>query len=152
MRALACVVVLAFLGCNQQRELAPGQIWSYDNRAGEGASTVQILHIQKGTPMGDVYFVSVRALNVKRIKRQTIQFTELSPLVFTHDALARSLTTYQWSQTVDRPYLKQLDLWLREARDGRAVDRTFSVPLKDALNLLESDQPDVEKKLFEGVT
>ena len=152
MRALAFATLLGLFGCGQQRELAPGQVWSYDNRPGEGASTVQILHIQRGTPIGDVYFVSVHALNVKRIKRQTIQYSEVSPLVFTHDALTRSLTTYLWSQGVDRPYLKQLDLWLREARDGRAADRTFSVPLKDALNQIESDQPDVEKRLFEGVS
>jgi hypothetical protein len=62
------------------------------------------------------------------------------------------LGTYQWSQNVDRSYLKQLDFWLREARDGRAADRTFSVPVKEALNQIESDRPDAEKRLFEGVS
>lgn len=152
-RALALAALLALWGCNtQERDLAVGQVWSYDNRPGEGASTLQILHVERGTPLGDVYFVSVHALKVKRIKRQTVQFSEVSPLVFTHDALKRSLTAYRWSQKVDRPHLKQLDLWLREAREGRASDRTFSIPLKDALDLLESDQADAEKRLFEGVS
>ena len=149
--ALAVVAILGLSGCNQQRELAPGQIWSYDNRPGEGASTIQILHIERGTPVGDVYFVSVRALDVKRLGRK-IRATEVWPLVFTQDALTHSLGTYQWSQNVDRSYLKQLDFWLREARDGRAADRTFSVPVKEALNQIESDRPDAEKRLFDGVS
>ena len=147
--ALALVAVLGLAGCNQHRELAPGQIWSYDNRPGEGASTIQILHIERGTPVGDVYFVSVRALDVKRLGRK-IRHTEVWPLVFTKEALARSLGTYQWSQNVDRSYLKPLEFWLREARAGRAADRTFSVPVKEALNEIESERPDAEKRLFEG--
>jgi hypothetical protein len=149
--ALALGVVLGVAGCSQQRELAPGQVWSYDNRPGEGASTIQILHIERGTPVGDVYFVSVRALDVKRLGRK-IRHTEVWPLAFTQEALTRSLGTYQWSQTVDRSYLKQLDFWLREARNGRAADRTFSVPVKEALNEIESERPDAEKRLFEGVS
>jgi hypothetical protein len=145
---LALLFVLGLAaGCNQQRDFAPGQIWSYDNRPGEGASTIQILHIERNTPLGDVYFVSVRALDVKRLGRK-IRSTEVWPLVFTHEALRRSLRSYQWSQTVDRSYLKQLDIWLREARDGRAAERTFSVPVNEALNQIESDRPDAEKRLF----
>jgi hypothetical protein len=149
--ALALVATLGLPGCNQQRDLAPGQIWSYDNRPGEGASTIQILHIERGTPVGDVYFVSVRALDVKHLGRKIVH-TEVWPLVFTQDALTRSLGTYQWSQNVDRSYLKQLDFWLREARDGRAADRTFSVPVKEALNQIENGRPDAEKRLFEGAS
>jgi hypothetical protein len=151
LSALVLIAALGLPGCNQQRELAPGQIWSYDNRPGEGASTLQILHIERGTPVGDVYFVSVRALDVKRLGRK-IRHTEVWPLVFTRDALTGSLGSYQWSQKVDRSYLRQLDYWLREARDGRAADRTFSVPVKDALNQIENDRPDAEKRLFEGVS
>lgn len=152
MRALAVAALLGLLfGCSQQRELSAGQIWSYDNRPGEGASTIQILHVERGTPVGDVYFVSVRALDVKHLGRK-IRATEVWPLVFTQDALTRSLGTYQWSQKVDRSYLKQLDFWLREARDGRAADRTFNVSVKEALNQIESDLPDAAKRLFEGVS
>jgi hypothetical protein len=144
-------VVIFFAACTKQRPLEPGQIWSYDNRPGEGASTIQILHIERGTPVGDVYFVGVRALDVKRLGRK-IRTTEVWPLVFTQEALTRSLGTYQWSQKVDRSYLKQLDFWLREARDGRAADRTFNVTVKEALNEIEADRPDAEKRLFEGVS
>jgi hypothetical protein len=150
-RGLSLLVALCLAaGCSQQRDLAPGQIWSYHNRPGEGASTIQILHIERNTPLGDVYFVSVRALDVKRLGRK-ISATEVWPLVFTHEALARSLRSYQWSQTVDRSYVKQLDMWLREARDGRAAERTFSVPVNEALKQIESDRPDAEKRLFEGL-
>jgi hypothetical protein len=149
---LSLLVALSLAaGCNQQRDLAPGQIWSYDNRPGEGASTIQILHIERNTLLGDVCFVSVRALDVKRLGRK-ISTTEVWPLVFTHEALARSLRSYQWSQTVDRSYVKQLDMWLREARDGRAAERTFSVPVSEALKQIESDRPDAEKRLFEGLS
>ena len=147
---VALMAVLGIAACTQQRELAPGQIWSYDTRPGEGASTIQILHIERGTPVGDVYFVSVRALDVKRLGRK-IRATEVWPLVFTQDALTRSLTRFQWSQKVDRSYLKQLDYWLHEARDGRATERTFSVPVKDALKELELERPDAEKRLFGDV-
>ena len=151
LRDLSFLFVLGLAaGCNQQRDLAPGQIWSYDNRPGEGASTIQILHIERNTPLGDVYFVSVRALDVRRLRRR-IRATEVWPLVFTHDALTRSLRSYQWSQTVDRSYLKQLDIWLREARDGRAGELTFSVPVSEALNQIETDRPDAEKRLFGGL-
>ena len=130
--------------------MAPGQIWGYDTRPGEGASTIQILHIERGTPLGDVYFVQVRALDVKRLGR-FIQFAEVSPLVFTHDALRGSLRSYQWSQTVDRPYLKQLDIWLREAREGRAAERTFNIPVKDALEHFDNDRPGADRRRFAEV-
>jgi hypothetical protein len=147
---IALVAVLGIVACTQQQQLAPGQIWSYDTRPGEGASTIQILHIERGTPIGDVYFVSVRALDVKRLGRK-IRATEVWPLVFTQDALTRSLRSFQWSEKVDRSYLKQLDHWLREARDGRATERTFSLPVKDALKEIELERPDAEKRLFGDV-
>jgi len=143
-------LALSLCACQQPRELAPGQIWGYDNRAGEGASTIQILYIERGTLLGDVYFVSVRALDVKRLGRK-IRTTEVWPLAFTREALTISLRNYQWSEKVNRPYLKQLDLWLLEARDGRAPERTFTVPIKDALNQIESDQPEGEKRRFAEV-
>lgn len=65
--------------------------------------------------------------------------------------LAACLRRYQWSQAVDRPHLKQLDLWLREAREGRASERAFSIPVKDALQQIESDQPEVDKRRFAEV-
>jgi hypothetical protein len=147
---IALMGVLGIAACTQQRELAPGQIWGYDTRPGEGASTIQILHIERNTPVGDVYFVSVRALDVKRLGRK-IRATEVWPLVFTQDALTRSLTRFQWSEKVNHSYLKQLDYWLREARDGRAAERTFSVPVKDALKDIELERPDAEKRLFGDV-
>jgi hypothetical protein len=144
---VALLAVLGIAACTEQRDLVPGQIWSYDTRPGEGASTIQILHIERGTPLGDVCFVSVRALDAKRLGRKT-RATEAWPLVFTQDALTRSLTRFQWSEKVNRSYLKQLDFWLREARDGRAAERTFSVPVKDALKDIELERPDAEKRLF----
>ncbi len=148
-RNFAIVAASLCLGACEQppRVLKPGQVWSYDNRPGEGASTVQILHIEKGTPLGDVYFVNVRALDVRRLGRK-IRTTEIWPLVFTHDALANSLRNHQWDQPVDRPYLKQLDYWLREAREGRAAHRTFGIPLKEALDQIQHERPDAERRLF----
>ncbi|HZW13419.1 MAG TPA: hypothetical protein VFF81_09545 [Noviherbaspirillum sp.] len=137
-------------GCQQQRELAPGQIWSYDARSGEGASTIQILHIERGTPLGDVYFVSVRALDVHRLGRK-MHTTDVWPLVFTHEALTGSLGNFQWSQAVDLPYRKHLDLWLQEARAGRAKERTFSIPVKDALHEIERDLPEADKRRLSEV-
>lgn len=148
LHLLAVVLLLCVVsGCQKQRELAPGQIWSYDTRPGEGASTIQILHVERGTPLGDVYFVSVRALDVKRLGRK-IRSTEVWPLVFTREALAHSLTSYQWSQKVDRSFLNQLDHWLLEAREGHAAERTFSVPVKEALHQIEIDVPDTDKRRF----
>ena len=135
------------VGCQQPRELAPGQVWSYDTRPREGASTIVILHIERGTPIGDVYFVSVRALNA-RSDGMRIRSTEVWPLVFTHEALKRSLTSYQWGEKMNRPYLKQLDLWLREAREGHAAQRTFAIPVKEALDQIDLGRPGVDKRLF----
>src|SRR5215470_7213968 len=134
-------------GCNRAPELAPGQIWSYDSRPGEGASTIQLLHIERDTPIGEVVFVSVRALDVKRLGRR-IQTTEVWPLVFTREALNRSLRSCQWTEKVNRAYLKQLDTWWLAAREGRASDRTFSVSVKDALVEIELDRPGVDKRAF----
>lgn len=53
---------------------------------------------------------------------------------------------HQWSQKVDRPYSKQLDLWQREARGGYAAERTFAVPVKEALQALKIDRLDAEKR------
>lgn len=144
-------VLLALLSaCQQSRELTPGQIWAYDNRSGEGASTIEILHIERGTPLGDVYFVSVKALDVHRLGRK-ISTTEIWPLVFTRDALTKSLRSYQWSQKVDRSYFRHLDFWLREAREGRAAERTFDVPVKEALDQLQEGRPDAERRLLGDV-
>src|SRR3954466_11307222 len=150
-----CLVLLTALisllsACQQSRELAPGQIWAYDNRSGEGASTIEILHIEPATPLGEVYFVSVKALDVHRLGRK-ISTTEVWPLAFTREALTKSLRTYQWSQKVDRSYFKQLDFWWREAREGRAGERTFNVPVKEALDQIQSGQPDAERRLFGDV-
>jgi hypothetical protein len=151
VRCLALVLLaLSLCACQQSRELAPGQIWGYDNRSREGASTIQILHIEHGTPLGDVYFVSVRALDA-RLLGSKIRATEVWPLAFTHDALARSLRSYQWSEKVNRPYLKQLDVWLREAREGRAAERTFNIPIKEALDQIRTERPDAEKRRFSEV-
>ena len=150
-RWLVAVVAFALLSaCQQSQELAAGQVWSYDTRSGEGASTIEILHIERGTSLGDVYFVSVRALDVRRLGRK-IRATEIWPLVFTHEALAKSLRSYQWAQKVDRSYLKHLDYWLREAHAGRAAERTFNVPIKEALEQIEAGRPDAEKRLFGDV-
>jgi hypothetical protein len=147
-RILAVASALALLGaCQQPQELKPGQVWGYDNRAGEGASTILILHIEKATPIGDVYFVSVRALDVRRLGRK-IRTTEVWPLAFTRDALARSLRSHQWDQPIDRQFFKYLDLWLREARDGRAAERTFGVPIKEALDQIEAEHPGFDKRLL----
>lgn len=147
----ALAVSLTLLSaCQQSRELAPGQIWAYDNRPGEGASTIEILHIERGTPLGDVYFVSVKALDVHRLGRK-LSTTEVWPLVFTHEALSKSLRSYQWSQKVDRSYFKQLDFWLREAREGRAAERTFDVPVKEALDQIQNGRPDAERRLLGDV-
>jgi len=148
-RSLLIVAAMACLAACQPpvRELAAGQVWSYDNRSGEGASTVEILHIEHGTPVGDVYFVAIRALNVRTTGRW-LRSREIWPLVFTHDALKASLRNYQWEQKVEHTYLKQLDFWLREARAGRAAERTFNVPVKEALDQIESERPGTEKRLF----
>ena len=147
-RAVVLVLAILHLGaCEQTREIRPGQLWSYDNRPGESASTVLILHIEKGTTLGDVYFVSIRALDVRRLGRK-IRTTEIWPLVFTRDALIKSLRNHQWDQPVDKPHLKQLDFWLREARDGRASDRTFGVPIKEALDQIQTERPDAERRLL----
>jgi hypothetical protein len=150
---LTALLSLCVVGCEQPPppELNPGQVWSYDNRSGEGASTVLILHVEKNTPLGDVYFVSVRALDVRRLGRK-IRTTEIWPLAFTRDALTASLRSRQWNQPIDRPFLKQLDFWLREARDGRAADRTFGVPVKEALDQIHLEKPGSERRLlFETV-
>lgn len=147
-RAFAFVFTsLCLSACQQPQEVKPGQVWGYDNRSGEGASTVLILHIEKGTPLGDVYFVSVRALDVRRLGRK-IRSTEIWPLAFTREALAKSLRNHQWDQPIDRPYLKQLDSWLRDARQGKAAERTFSVPVKEALDQIQSERPESEKRMF----
>ena len=146
-RFFALAALLCFGACQQPVEFKPGQVWSYDNRSGEGASTIQILHIEKATPIGDVYFVSVRALDVRRLGRK-IRSTEVWPLVFTREALTSSLRNHQWDQPVDRPYLKQLDRWQRDAREGKAIHRTFSVPVKEALDQIHTDHPDSEKRIF----
>jgi hypothetical protein len=149
-RIVAALGCAAVAGCAKSKELEIGQIWSYDNRAGEQASTIQILHIEKGTPVGDVIFVSVRALDVKRLGRR-IRTTEVWPLVFTREALTASLKSYQWSEKVNRPYLKYLDLWWKETREGRVDDRTFRVPIKEALAEIEAERPGADKRSFSEV-
>lgn len=49
---------------------------------------------------------------------------------------------------MERSYLKQLDAWWRDAREGRAADRTFNVPVKEALMEIENDRPGADKRSF----
>jgi len=146
-RLLALGLALMLAACSKPAEFAPGQIWSYKTRSGEGASTVQVLHIERDTPIGEVIFVSVRALDVKRTGRK-LRTTEIWPLAFTRDALTKSVTTLQWSEKVERPYLKQLDLWWRDARDGKAAERTFGVLVSDALDEIDAERAGADKRSF----
>jgi hypothetical protein len=68
--------------------------------------------------------------------------------VFTRDALTSSLTSYQYSEPVKRPFLRQLDLWNTAAREGKAAERTFTVPVGEALNDIENERPDAARKRF----
>lgn len=147
---LAAGLALFAVSCGKPPDFVAGQVWSYNTRTGEGASTVQVLHIERDTPVGDVIFVSVRALDARRVGRK-IQSTEIWPLAFTRDALQKSVTTLQWSETVQRPYLKQLDLWWRDAREGKAAERTFSVPVKEALEEIEAERAGADKRRFAEV-
>jgi len=135
-------------GCGKPPELAPGQIWSYRARPREGASTVQILHIERGTVLGDIVIVSVRGLTSG--KGGSLWATEIWPLVFTRDALDKSLTTYQYSEPVRRSFLDKLDRWNTGARAGRAAaeERTFLVTVAEALNEIEIDKPGAAKRRF----
>jgi hypothetical protein len=148
LAAGAALLVGPLAGCGKPPELAPGQVWSYRTRPREGASTVQVLHIERGTPLGDVIVVSVRGLSSG--KGGTLWATEIWPLVFTREALEKSLTTYQYSEPVRRSFLDKLDRWNAAARAGRAAaeERTFLVTVAEALNDIDIGRPGAARKRF----
>lgn len=146
--ASAALLAAPLLGCGKPPVLAPGQVWSYKTRPREGASTVQILHIEPGTPLGDVMVVSVRGLSSGKGGR--LWATEIWPLMFTREALEKSLTTYQYSEPVRRSFLDKLDRWNTAARAGRAAaeERTFLVTVAEALNDIDIERPGAARKRF----
>ena len=80
------VLVTAIVGCRAAPDLADGQVWSYKTRAGEGASTIQVLHIEPATALGDIVFVSIRGVHEEKPGGGKLRVAEVWPIAFTRDA------------------------------------------------------------------
>ena len=118
--------------------LAEGQTWTVKSRPSDGATTVTLLHIEHGTPLGDIAIVSINnAVITLPDKRQT---NGIMTVVFTLDAVKQSLKDFQFNQGREIRWQADLDAWKQLAARGRAAEFTYTMPLAQALDAFEHGQ------------
>ena len=136
IKALLAVVFI-LVGCTPPKppELAAGQTWSVDSRRGDGATTVTVLHLEPTSPFGPVAVVSVNNVVLKVPDKRTVN--GIQPVFFTLQALKNSLTTFEVNQTRALPYESYLLRWSEVVKGDMGEKYVFSVPVKEALDMIE---------------
>lgn len=115
--------------------VAAGQTWLVHARPADGATTVTILHIEAGTTIGDVAFVSINnAVIALPDKRQT---NKIWPVAFALDALKSSLKEFQFNQGTSLGFETHVEAWKAKAASGEADRFTYKLPVAQALDLFE---------------
>ena len=132
---LAALLILA--GCTPPKppELAAGQTWSVESRRGDGASSVTVLHLEPTSPFGPVAVVSINNVVLKVPHMGTVN--GIQPVFFTLPALKNSLTTFEANQTRALPYESYLVRWREVVKGDVGEKYVFSVPVKEALDMIE---------------
>jgi len=118
--------------------LAEGQTWTVKSRPSDGATTMTLLHIEHGTPLGDIAVVSINnAVITLPDKRQANQ---IWTVIFTLDAVKQSLKDFQFNQGRKISWEADLEAWKQLAARGRAAEFTYTMPLAQALDAFEHGQ------------
>ncbi len=106
----------------------PGQVWSYQTRPGESASTLTILQVDRTEKLGAIVHVRVDGLNAHNSRGELVPFIEHMP--FTRDAML--LSTVQLLRTEDKiPSLEGYETW-RSKCGG-----VYSISVADAVSVTE---------------
>lgn len=110
------------------KKFKPGQVWSYDNRPGESASTLTILRVDSGEKVGIIIQVRVDGLKMHNPRGELVPSIEHMP--FSRDSMLLSVNHLLKSdQPV--PTLEGLDQWRSDCGG------VYKIAVRDAVDVAE---------------
>jgi hypothetical protein len=110
------------------KKFKPGQIWSYETRPGESASTVTILRIDLKSKIGIVVHVRVDGLLAHNPRGDVVPSVEHMP--FTRDAMLLSVKRLLKADQ-PLPTLEGLERWQADCGG------VYTISIRDAVDVME---------------
>ncbi|WP_263376549.1 hypothetical protein [Granulicella aggregans] len=110
------------------KKFKPGQVWSYETRPGESASTVTILRIDVESKIGVVVHVRVDGLLAHNPRGDVVPSVEHMP--FTRDAMLVSVN-HLLKADQPLPTLEGLERWQADCGG------VYTISIRDAVDVME---------------
>lgn len=116
-----------------RRVYRPGQVWRYNTRPGEEASTATVLRVDEHPVLGEIVHLAVDGLRLSATNEHAVNDVRHMP--FAAQALASSLTTVLMTAESLPEFEDGYAMW-REAFD-RGTAGVFTISIADALSGME---------------
>jgi hypothetical protein len=110
------------------RKFKPGQVWSYDTRPGESASTLTILRVDSGAKLGVIIQVRVDGLQMHNPRGDIVPSIEHMP--FSRDAMLLSVD-HLLKSNQPLPTLEGLERWRSDCGG------VYTISVRDAVDVAE---------------
>jgi len=111
------LLVLPFLA--NAAELQPGQVWSYKTRAGEAASTITVLKVERYKDLGPVVHVRIDGIHMKNPLKGNV-VTDIPHLPFKAQAVQQSITKLLRQLPSVPEFQEGYDTWKKAYVAGQA--------------------------------
>jgi hypothetical protein len=105
----------------------PGQVWTYQSRPGETASTLTILRVDSSEKLGVIVHIRVDGLRVHNPRGELVPYVEHMP--FTRDAMLLSVDHLLRSNQ-PLPNLEGLDRWRSDCGG------VYTISVRDAVDAM----------------
>jgi len=129
--------LLRFIGIGKARDFSQGQIWAYQTRPGEEASTVLINKVEVDEKLGRIFHISVRGVKVKNPHLEGVGVTsELPHFPVSRETLEKSLTKFINTSAPSPEYIEGYKEWKRAFDLGEAG--IFSISVAEIVNVIET--------------
>ena len=106
----------------------PGQVWTYQSRPGETASTLTILRVDSSKKLGVIVHVRVDDLRAHNPRGELVPAVEHMP--FTRDAMLLSVD-HLLKSSQPLPTLEGLDRWRSDCGG------VYTISVRDAVDVME---------------
>jgi hypothetical protein len=117
-------------------EFKPGQIWSYQTRAGEEASKLYLARIDRGLGSRAIFHLYLDGLQLKNPKFPGGVQDRLVHLPISREALEASVTQLLQSDAAMPDISEGYALWLLSFEQGQAG--VFTIPVSQAIQHIEN--------------
>jgi hypothetical protein len=112
----------------------PGQVWTYQTRAGEEGSRVVVFKLDEHATLGTIVHVAIEGARVRNPASPTGVSTGIAHLPYELEALTRSVVALEDTRTGE-PELTAYDTWKDAFERGEAG--IWTVPLAEAVAMME---------------